>query len=83
MTRLDIMPYLDPASDPGSTPQRFSVKNCKSSTSDKLQTLRTNKKKVFSHYGQQFTRNAKNGFDGLKLIWSGTFAMFNPKPLWF
>jgi hypothetical protein len=35
------------------------------------------KQKVFSHYGQQFTRNAKNGFDCWKLIWSGTFAIFN------
>ena len=41
------------------------------------------KQKVFSHYGQQFTRNAKNGFDCLKLIWSGTFAIFNTKPLRF
>ena len=38
---------------------------------------------MFSHYGQQFTRNAQNGFDCLKLIWSGTFAIFNTKPLWF
>ena len=35
------MAYLDPASILGSKPQRFSVKNCKSSTSDKLQTFRT------------------------------------------
>ena len=35
------MAYLDPASNPGSKPQRFSVKNCKSSTPDKLQTFRT------------------------------------------
>jgi hypothetical protein len=35
------MAYLDPASTPGSKPQRFSVKNCKSSTSDKLQTFKT------------------------------------------
>jgi hypothetical protein len=35
------MAYLDPASNPGSKPQRFSVKNCKSSTSDKLQTFKT------------------------------------------
>jgi hypothetical protein len=26
------------------------------------------KKKVFSHYGQQFSRNPKNGFECLKLI---------------
>ena len=35
------MAYLDSASNPGSQPQRFSVKNCKSSTSDKLQTYKT------------------------------------------
>ena len=35
------MAYLDPASNPGSKPQRFSVKNGKSSTSDKLQTFKT------------------------------------------
>jgi hypothetical protein len=34
------MAYLDPASNPGSKPQRFSVKNCKSSTPDKLQTFK-------------------------------------------
>jgi len=34
------MADLDPASNPGSKPQRFSVKNCKSSTSDKLQTFK-------------------------------------------
>ena len=27
--------------------------------------------------------NAKNGSEYLKLIWSGTFAIFNTKPLWF
>ena len=42
-----------------------------------------NKTKVFSNYGQQFTRNAKNGFECLKLIWSGTFAIFNTEPLRF
>ena len=35
------MAYLDPASNPGSKPQRFSVKNCKSSTPDNLQTIKT------------------------------------------
>jgi hypothetical protein len=34
------MAYLDPAPNPGSKPQRFSVENCKSSTSDKLQTFK-------------------------------------------
>ena len=34
-------------------------------------------------FGQKFTRNAKNGFECLKLIWSGTFAIFNTEPLWF
>jgi len=35
------MAHLDPASNPGSKPQRLGVTNCKSSTSDKLQTFRT------------------------------------------
>ena len=35
------MAYLDPASNPGSKPQRFSVKNCKNFTPDKLQTIKT------------------------------------------
>ena len=35
------MAYLDPASNPGSKPQRLGATNCKSSTSDKLQTFRT------------------------------------------
>ena len=41
LLRLDIMAYLDPASNPGSMPQRLAATNCKSSTSDKLQTFRT------------------------------------------
>ena len=41
-TRLDIiMAYFDLASNPGSKPQRLGATNCKSSTSDKLQTFRT------------------------------------------
>ena len=40
-TRLDIMAYLDPASNPRSKPKRLGAANCKSSTSDKLQTLKT------------------------------------------
>ena len=35
------MAYLDPASNPGSKPQRFSVKNCKTSTPDKVQRIKT------------------------------------------
>jgi hypothetical protein len=35
------MAYLDPASNPGSKPQRLGAINCKSSTSDKLQTFRS------------------------------------------
>ena len=38
---LGWISYLDPASNPGSKPQRLGVTNCKSSTSDKLQTFRT------------------------------------------
>ena len=33
------MAYLDPALNPGSKPQRLGATNCKSSTSDKLQTF--------------------------------------------
>ena len=33
-------------------------------------------------FGQKFTRNAKNGFECLKLIWSGTFAICSTQPLW-
>ena len=36
---MDLMGYLDSASNPGSKPQ--SIKKCKSSTSDKLQTYKT------------------------------------------
>ena len=35
------MAYLDPATNPGSKPQRLCAINCKSSTPDKLQTFRT------------------------------------------
>jgi hypothetical protein len=35
------MAYPDPTFNPGPKPQRFSVKNCKSSTSDKLQAIKT------------------------------------------
>ena len=47
------MAYLDPASNPGSKPQRFSVKNCKSSTLDKLQTFRT----IFGMSSKYLTKN--------------------------
>ena len=36
-----MIAYLDPASNPGSKPQRLGATNFKSSTSDKLQTFRT------------------------------------------
>ena len=39
ITRLDIMDYLDPASNSGSKPQRLGATNYKNSTSDKLQTF--------------------------------------------
>ena len=46
-----------------------------------LKLPRETKQKVFSLvniiFGQKFTRNAKNGFECLKLIWSGTFAIFD------
>ena len=34
-------------------------------------------------FGQKFIRNAKNGSGCLKLIWSGTFEIFNTEPFWF
>ena len=43
------------------------------------------KQKVLSHeivFGHIFTRNAKNGSECLKLIWSGTFAICSTQPLW-
>ena len=40
ITGLDIMGYLDPASDPGSKLQRLSVRKGQISTSDKLQTFK-------------------------------------------
>jgi hypothetical protein len=46
-----------------------SVISLDESTPKELQLLHLKtKQKVFSHYGQQFTRNAKNGFKCLKLI---------------
>ena len=42
--------------------------------------LKTEQKEFF---GQKFTRNAKNGFECLTVIWSGTFATFNIEILWF
>ena len=41
ITRLDLMAYLGPASNPRSKSQRLCATNCKSSTPDKLQTFRT------------------------------------------
>ena len=35
------MAYIDPATNPGSKPQRSSIENDKSSTPDKLQTIKT------------------------------------------
>ena len=33
-------------------------------------------------FGHIFTRNAKNGSECLKLIWSGAFAICSTQPLW-
>ena len=52
ITRLDIMAYLDPASNPRSKPQRLCATNCKSSTPDKLQTFRT----IFGIYCKFLTK---------------------------
>ena len=47
------MAYLDPASNPRSKPQRLCATNCKSSTSDKLQTFRT----IFGIFCKYLTKN--------------------------
>ena len=56
ITRLDLMAYLDPASNLRPKPQRFSAKKCKSSTSDKLQTFKT----IFGISCKQLTIMRKN-----------------------
>ena len=48
------MAYLDPASNPGSKPERFGVKNCKSFTSDKLQRLET----IFGIFCKRLIKNS-------------------------
>ena len=56
------MAYLDPASNPGSKPQRFSAKNCKSSTPDKLQTtFGISCKYMTKNYLQEITRFVLKG----------------------
>ena len=52
------MAYFDPASNPGSKPQRFSVKNWKNSTPDKLQTIKT----IFGISCKTADRNEKTLF---------------------
>ena len=53
ITRLDIMAYLDPASNPRSKLQRLCATNCKSSTPDKLQTFRI----IFGIFCKYLTKN--------------------------
>ena len=64
-------------------PERFSGFSCWKFPQE-LQLLHL---KTSSHlnrvFCQIFTRNAKNGFECLKLFWSGTFAIFSAEPLWF
>ena len=57
----NLMVYLDPASNPGSKPQRFSFENCKSFTLDKLQTFRTT-------YGISFKSLTKNNLHEITLF---------------
>ena len=47
------MAYLDPASNFGSKPQRLGATNCKSSSSDKLQTF----KNIFGISWKLLTKN--------------------------
>ena len=59
------MAYLDPASNPGSKPQRLGAANCKSSTSDKLQKFRTifgiSSKFLIKNYLHEITRFVLRG----------------------
>ena len=67
------MAYLDPASNPGSKPQRLSDRIAKVALGNKITTVA-----FYVNFWEKtlFTRNAKNDFECLKIIWSGTFAIF-------
>jgi hypothetical protein len=56
MTLVLIQDWKQGQANPGSKPQRFGVKNCKSSTSDKLQTFNT----IFGIYCKMLTIMSKH-----------------------
>ena len=64
------MAYLDPASNPGSKPQRLGATNCKSSTSDKLQTFRT----IFGISCKLLTKNYLHEITLFVLFWKAILA---------
>ena len=81
------MAYLEPASNTGSKPQRLGVTNCKSSTSDKLQTFRT----IFGISCKFLTKNYLHEITLFVLFWRGisykrnhkTFQENKEKNQWF
>ena len=87
ITKLDIMAYLDPASNPRSKPQRLCATNCKSSTPDKLQTFRT----IFGISCKYLTKNYLHEITLFVLFWRGisckrnheTFQDNKEKNQWF
>ena len=87
ITRLDIMAYLEPASNFGSKPQRLDAANCKSSTPDKLQTFRT----IFGISCKYLTKNCFHEVTLFILFWRGisckrnheTFQDNKEKNQWF
>ena len=72
------MAYLDPASNPGSKPQRFSVKNCKSSTPDKLQTFTT----IFGISCKYMTKNYLHEITLMFCFEGESHAREITKPFW-
>ena len=85
ITRLDIMAYIDPASNPGSKPQRLGATNCKSS--DELQTFGT----IFGISCKYQTKNYLHEITLFVLFWRGiscnrnheTFQENKEKNQWF
>ena len=87
ITRLDIMAYLVPATNPRSKPQRLCATNCKSSAPDKLQTFRT----IFGISCKYLTKNYLHEITLFVLSWRGisckrnheTFQENKEKNQWF
>ena len=87
ITRLDLMAFLDPASNPRWKPQRMCATNCKSSTPDKLQIFRT----IFGISCKYLTKNYLHEIKLFVLFWRGisckrnheTFQENKEKNQWF